>query len=92
MCGVIMCSKCRQITEGTRHHILPLRFFPLKSFTSEQNSPILYLCRTCHDLIEKEIPQHQRLERDEYFQIAEEFLQSAQQYGKVLQFVRRKKR
>jgi len=74
MC-VIMCGKCRQITEGTRHHILPVRFFG-----SNQNSPILYLCRTCHDLIEKEIPQHQRLERDEYFQIAEEFLQTDEHY------------
>jgi len=87
MC-VIMCPKCLQIREASRHHITPKRFFG-----SNQNSPILYLCRDCHDEIEKHIPQFTRLDRDEYFQIAADFLQPAQQYGKVLQFpVRRKKR
>lgn len=84
MC-VILCPSCKKITEGTRHHILPVRFFG-----SNENSPILYLCRPCHDEIEKLIPQFTRLDRDEYFQIAVEFLQPAQQYGKVLQFVHRR--
>ena len=90
MCGQILCPKCKRIREGTRHHILPVRFFG-----SNQNSPILYLCRDCHDLIENEIPLHVRLERDEYFLIAEEFLKSSQptqQYGKVLPFVQRKRK
>ncbi len=86
MC-VIMCPKCLQIREASRHHITPVRFFG-----SNQNSPILYLCRDCHDEIEKQIPQHHKLDREDYFEIAAEFLQPAQQYGKVLQFVRRKKR
>ena len=88
MCQVILCPKCKKLREGTRHHLLPVRFFG-----SNPNSPILFLCRDCHDLIEKEIPQHTKLEREEYFQIAVEFLQNSPQYGNVLQFpVRRKKR
>lgn len=85
MC-VVLCPKCLQIREGSKHHILPRRFF-----TPNNNSPLLFLCRDCHDEIEKLIPQHERLDRDEYFLIAEEFLKPAQQYGKVLQFVRRTK-
>ncbi len=87
MCGNIFCPKCHQVREGTRHHVLPQRFFG-----SNQNSPILFLCRDCHSEVEKQIPQHHRLDRDEYFEIAAEFLQPAQQYGKVLQFVHRRKK
>ena len=87
MCGQIFCPGCRQIREGTRHHVLPVRFFG-----SNQNSPILYLCRPCHDRIEREIPQHTKLEREQYLEIATEFLQPAQQYGNVLPFVRRKRK
>ncbi len=85
MC-VIMCAACKKIRESSKHHILPLRFYG-----SSQNSPILYLCRTCHDEIERLIPQHHKLDREDYFEIAAEFLQPAQQYGNVLPFVRRRK-
>ncbi len=86
MC-VILCAKCLQIREGSKHHILPRRFF-----NTNQNSPLLFLCRDCHNDIEKHIPQHTKLDRDEYFQIAVDFLQgAAQQYGNVLQFPMRRK-
>jgi hypothetical protein len=88
MCQIIMCAKCLKIRESSKHHLLPRRFFG-----SNENSPLLFLCRDCHTALEKLIPQHHKLERDEYFLIAVEFLrESAQQYGKVLQFVHRRKR
>ncbi len=85
MC-VILCVKCLRIRESSKHHLLPRRFFG-----SNQNSPLLFLCRECHNDLEEQIPQHVKLDRDEYFQIAVDFLQPAQPYGNVLPFVRRKK-
>ena len=85
MC-VILCPKCLKITEGSKHHVLPKRFFG-----SNQNSPLLFLCRNCHSDLEDQIPQHHKLDREDYFEIAAEFLQRSQQYGKVLPF-RRKNR
>ena len=85
MC-VILCAKCLRIRESSKHHLLPRRFFG-----SNQNSPLLFLCRECHNDLEDQIPQHVKLDRDEYFQIAVEFLQRSQQYGNVLPFVRRRK-
>jgi hypothetical protein len=85
MCGTIYCPKCRRVREGTRHHVLPKRFFG-----DSPHAPILYLCRDCHDLIEKEIPLHYKLEREDYFQLTAEFLE--QSYSNVIPFRRRRKK
>jgi hypothetical protein len=53
----------------TRHHLLPRRFYG-----SDPSSPILHICRKCHDEIEEIIPQYQKLPDEEYFAIAREFL------------------
>jgi hypothetical protein len=55
--------------ELTRHHILPRRFFGNK-----KNSPILHLCRKCHDDIELLLPQEIKMTRSEYVEIAVDFL------------------
>ena len=64
-----LCPACKYLRELTRHHIYPRRFFG-----KNQNSPILHLCRACHDLIEEEIPLEERLSKREYMQIAVDFL------------------
>jgi 5-methylcytosine-specific restriction endonuclease McrA len=64
-----LCPRCLYIRELTRHHIFPRRFFG-----DWKNSPIMFLCRTCHDKIEKLIPENEKLHKDDYLQIAREFL------------------
>lgn len=64
-----LCPHCLKVTQLTRHHIYPRRFFGCY-----QGSPILHICRRCHDLIEKLIPQRHKLERYEYEEIARDFL------------------
>ena len=64
-----LCPQCLYLRELTRHHIYPVRFFG-----NPKNSPILYLCRACHDEIEKLIPRDEELPKREYLQIAREFL------------------
>lgn len=44
------CQKCGTHRKLTRHHVLPRRFFGV-------NGPCCVLCRKCHDLIEKLIPE-----------------------------------
>jgi len=65
-CG--LCPKCLVIKRLTRHHLLPVRHFGDGS-----RSPILHLCRQCHDEIEKLIP-YIKLSPREYFRIARDFL------------------
>lgn len=45
--GYGLCPKCLRLRELTRHHILPKRVYPLG-----KNSPLLYVCRDCHDVID----------------------------------------
>ena len=68
MC-VILCPKCLYLRDGTKHHVMPRRFFRTNS-----NSPLLFLCRSCHTDLEKLIPQHDKLRKEDYLQIAREFL------------------
>lgn len=63
----ILCPKCLESKPGTKHHVLPRRFFNGKG-------PILYLCRKCHDAIERILPQNVELHPDDYLQITKEFL------------------
>lgn len=64
-----LCPQCLYLRDLTAHHIYPKRFFG-----TPKNSPILYLCRECHDEIEKLIPRDEELPKREYLQIAREFL------------------
>lgn len=67
----ILCGKCKEIRPGTKHHIFPRRFYG-------GIGAILWLCRKCHDALEKLIPQHTPLQKDEYIQLAREFLEDRQ--------------
>ena len=65
MSGYIMCPKCQEIKIGTRHHLFPKRHF---------NDPtILYLCRKCHDKIERMIPFRKK-DKGVYIKITRQFL------------------
>ena len=64
-----LCSKCLYLRDLTKHHLYPRRFFG-----DHPNSPILFLCRGCHDLIENLIPKEDVLNKEDYLQIAREFL------------------
>lgn len=70
-----LCPKCLYIRELTRHHIYPVRFFGRRN---ERTNPILHLCRTCHDGIERIIPHREVLTKQDYLQIAREFLTEEQ--------------
>lgn len=63
-----LCPKCLDVDELTKHHILPKRHFPVSP-----ESPLLWLCRGCHDQLEQAIPFH-RQRTDFYFAIAIAFL------------------
>lgn len=63
----IVCAKCLEVKRGTRHHVYPQRFFG-------GIGPILWLCRQCHDALERQIPQHTQLHKADYLQLAQEFL------------------
>lgn len=64
-----ICPKCLYLRDLTKHHLYPRRFFGNGS-----NSPILFLCRGCHDGIENLIPRDEPLQKEDYLQIAREFL------------------
>lgn len=72
------CPKCMEHKVLTRHHILPKRYF--------KNSPILELCRECHDALEQEILQAERitgrqkkLKRHEYYRVLIRFMRGGGQ-------------
>lgn len=68
--NVQVCPKCHRVfdeqVQRTRHHILPHRFY--------HSSDIIYLCRDCHDQIEKRIPLKQKLSESVYYLIVNNFL------------------
>lgn len=64
-----LCPKCLYLRDLTAHHIYPRRFFG-----TPKNSPILHLCRGCHDKIELTIPKDEPLSKRDYLQLAREFL------------------
>lgn len=64
-----LCPACLYLRDLTRHHIYPVRFFG-----RPKNSPILHLCRDCHDKIEAIIPRDTPLTKRDYLQLAREFL------------------
>jgi uncharacterized protein YlaI len=67
------CPACMQVKVLTKHHILPKRYF--------RNSPIMELCRECHDALEQDILQAERvsgkqrkLKRHEYYRVLIRFM------------------
>lgn len=63
------CPSCKEKgRQPTKHHVLPRRYF-----RNNNNSPRLWLCRHCHDALEKLIP-HEQMERKFYFRVVLEFL------------------
>jgi uncharacterized protein YlaI len=67
--AIIICPKCKEIKQSSRHHIFPLRFF------RSQRKPVsLFLCLECHRELEDLIPKYQRMSKDFYLNIAKSFL------------------
>ena len=65
--GYGVCPKCGLIRRLTKHHIFPKRFFGCKG-------PIKYICRECHDALEKLIPFYVVLRKKRYWEIYNDFL------------------
>ena len=64
-----LCPKCIKYKYLTRHHVLPQRFYK-----KIKQTPILYICRDCHDKLERKIPVYPRLRSERYLEIAQDFL------------------
>jgi hypothetical protein len=64
----LLCPKCLQIRQRSRHHIFPVRHFGRKN-----NNTILYLCQECHQHLETFIPP-QRKSRLFYIEVVQQFL------------------
>jgi hypothetical protein len=62
-----LCPKCFGISVLTRHHIFPRRYY-------KGRGPILFICRSCHNKLESEIPDRIRLTEDRYIEIVRDFL------------------
>jgi hypothetical protein len=67
--GNRICEKCGEIHKMTKHHVFPKRFF-----TGAALEKIVWLCRYCHDIIEKLIPRWKKLTEFEYVAITATFL------------------
>lgn len=71
-----LCPKCMKVKRLTKHHIIP------SSVSKKQeNALLLFVCRDCHDEIDKitfkkiAISLHE-LTREDFIQIAKDFLKS----------------
>lgn len=65
-----LCPRCLQYLPLERHHMFPQRFFG----NGEQNRSIILLCVDCHKDIELLLPYEEKLSKDEYIAIHQEFL------------------
>lgn len=63
-----LCPKCKRNAWLTRHHIYPQRYY-----RKQRHPAILYLCRECHNQIERIIPS-QKLRKDDYLSLCVAFL------------------
>lgn len=79
-----MCPKCHTEQERTCHHVWPRRFF-------HGSGPLLYLCRSCHNDIERLIPRYQRLSVERYEQIAADFLRPPRRKQRISSFAFRRR-
>ena len=62
-----ICPKCFQVRKLTRHHALPKRYF------GDTNHK-LWICRDCHDEIEKILPLNIKYEHEQYIEIHKQWL------------------
>lgn len=67
---IIFCPKCCTLQLGTRHHVYPRRFFG-----ESDDAPIFWLCRRCHNQLERLIPEKQELQPEDYVEILRQFLE-----------------
>jgi hypothetical protein len=65
----IICPKCKEICRGTKHHCLPKRHY-----RRQKNTPILLLCRRCHDKLELMIPFNKQ-PKEFYYEVINTFLE-----------------
>jgi hypothetical protein len=64
-----ICPVCYQQRPLTKHHVLPRRFF------QKQRRPmVLFLCRPCHNKLEKLIPFRPKKKRSWYIQTTINFV------------------
>jgi len=61
-----MCPKCFKMMYLTKHHIYPKQFF--------KGSPVFWLCRSCHDDLERMIDHKKRFPKEVYVKILRLFL------------------
>ena len=61
-----LCPKCGVVKKLTKHHVLPKRHFGAKGKK-------FFLCRKCHDELEKLIP-YKKMKNIFYYKIIVEFL------------------
>jgi len=64
-----ICPKCNEFTALTKHHIKPKRFFGKRN-----NTDWIYICRDCHDDLEKLIPLKELQPVEFYYNVVELFL------------------
>ena len=62
------CPKCHRVGKLTKHHILPKRFYFLA------DAGVIYLCRSCHDQLERRIPFKPKRTPRWYYGIVRKFL------------------
>ena len=61
-----MCPKCLEMKHLTKHHIYPKRYY--------KGSPIIRICRECHDELEQHIPVREKFKKRFYVEILQFFL------------------
>lgn len=69
MKGYIFCPGCLELKYLSRHHVFPTRFFP-----KQRCPPILHICRTCHDDLERKIPRDKKKAKSFYIKIVQQFI------------------
>jgi hypothetical protein len=64
-----ICAKCLHLRELTKHHVLPRR-----TFNSGRDSPILHVCRSCHDIIDAMTEGREHLGREYLIEMTQDWL------------------
>ena len=66
-----LCPKCLEMKHLTKHHIYPKKYF------KGSNPPLFFICRLCHDALERLIP-YRKLSKQTYVQILTDFIREVQ--------------
>ena len=74
---IFTCPACSKRAHRTQHHVFPRRFYNPRH---KANRVYIYLCRPCHDQIERIIAEEEekkggQLTASRYVAIAQEFLE-----------------